>query len=327
MKHLKAWACALIALCGLLAATPAAWADTWPAKAIRLVIPAPPGSPIDVVSRMLASHLQADLGQAVVVDNRPGADGSIAASLVGKSAPDGYTLLLGNAGIFTINPGYSDRLSYNPATEFAPIGRLATAVLVVSAHPLPEVKTLGDLVALSKRQPGRLSYASSTGRSGLAYLGGELLKARSGASLTWVGYSQDTQALNDLLAGRIAMYIDALGTSLPHHRAGKLKILAVTGEKRAPQIPEVPTIIESGFAGVSGEAWVGLFAPAGTPPDIINRVNQGMQSALASKDISERLIGFGFDPALSSPSQLAEIIRRDATRWSRLIRELDLRRE
>lgn len=305
----------------------AAWADTWPAKPIRLIIPAPPGSPIDIVARVVAGHLQGDLGQPVLVDNRPGADGSIAASTAAKAAPDGYTLLLGNAGIFTINPGYSDKLPYNPAADFAPIARLATAVLVVGIHPMPGIGSLADFVNQARQAPNKFTYASSTGRSGIAYLSGELLKARTGAHLTWVGYSQDTQALNDLLAGRISMYIDALGTSLPYHQAGKLKIVAVTGEKRASQIPDVPTIAESGFSGVSGEAWVGFFAPAGTPASVVDRVSKAIQSALARKEVSERLIGYGFDPAYDDAAGLNAIIRRDAERWSKLIRELNLRRD
>ncbi len=305
----------------------AAEAQNWPSRPIRLVIPAPAGSPIDVVSRLVGAQMQASLGQPVVIDNRPGADGSLAAAAVANAAADGYTLLLGNAGIFTINPGYSNRLNYNPFTQFAPVARLATAVLVIDIHPMPGVKTLGDFVAQVRKSPEKFSYASSTGRSGIAYLSGELLKAKADMPLTWVGYSQDTQALNDVLANRISMYIDSLGTSLPHYRAGKLQILAVTGERRAPQLPDVPTIEESGFAGVSGEAWVGLFAPSGTPGGIVEKLNSAARQALSSREVGDRLIGYGFDPALSSPKELSEIIRKDYARWSQLIKALNLTRE
>ncbi|MGD9943466.1 MAG: Bug family tripartite tricarboxylate transporter substrate binding protein [Burkholderiaceae bacterium] len=325
MTALRSWL-SLLSLSMLCLCAPA-WSQAWPAKPVRMIIPAPPGSPIDIVARVVAGQMQSDLGQPVLVDNRPGADGSIAASLAAKSAPDGYTLLLGNAGIFTINPGYSDKLTYNPAADFTSIARLATAVLVVGVHPAPGIETLADLVKQAKKEPDKLSYASSTGRSGIAYLSGELLKARAGVNLTWVGYSQDTQALNDLLAGRIAMYIDALGTSLPYHQAGKLKIVAVTGDRRASQIPNVPTIAESGFPGVSGEAWVGFFAPAGTPKDIVDRVAKAVQQTLAKKEISDRLAAYGFDPAFDDAAALNAIIRRDAERWSKLIRELNLRRD
>ncbi len=302
-------------------------AQDWPAKPVRLILPSAAGTPIDVVSRLLANKMQDALGQSVIVENRPGADGAVAASTVAKAAADGYTLLLGNAGIFTINPGYSDKLIYDPFTQFAPITRLATVVLVVDVHPSLGVNNLAEFIELTKKNPGKYNYASSTGRSGIAFLSAELLKAKTGADITWVGYSQDSAAMTDLLSNRIAMYVDALATSQQYHRAGKLKILAVTGERRAPQMPEIPTIMESGFAGVSGDAWIGLFAPAGTPVAVINKLNGALNTVLHSPEVSERLISLGFDPAPGTPQQLAAIIKADAERWRKLIQDLNLRRD
>jgi tripartite-type tricarboxylate transporter receptor subunit TctC len=304
-----------------------AHANTWPDKPIKLILPSGPGTPIDVLARIISSQVEARIGQPMIVENRPGADGSIAANAVAHAQPDGYTLLLGNAGIFTIIPSYDKYVSYDPFKQFAPIAQLVTATLVVDADPALRLKSLRDLVALSKSHPGKYNYASSTGRSGIAYLFGEQFKELSGADLTWVGYSQDSAALNDVIAGRIAMYIDAVGTSLPHYKAGKLDILAVMGDHRSPLLPKVPTVQESGFKGVGGQAWVGLLAPAGTPAQAVSKLNRAMQEILARADVRENLVFNGFEPAYSTPDQLEALMHSDTERWKSLIARLHLQRK
>jgi len=302
-------------------------AAEWPDKPIKLVLPSSAGTPIDILARVVGEQMQKQLGQSVVVENKPGADGSIAATGVAGAKPDGYTLLLGNAGIFTIIPSYDTHLSYDPIKQFSAVARVVTAPLVIDVRPGLEAKTLQEFVALTQAKPNTYTYASSTGRSGIAYLFGEQIKSLGGADLTWVGYSQDSGALNDLLAGRIDMYIDAVGTSLPHYKTGKLNILAVLGDTRSALLPDVPTVKESGFKDVGGDAWVAIFAPAGTAQDRIAKVNQALKVALADEAVRERLIFNGFNPAYSTPDELEGIVRADTARWKDLISRLKLERK
>lgn len=316
-----ALAASVLGSAGALAQSP----DHWPSKPIRIVMPAPAGTSVDAVARLIFGKVGASLGQPFIIDNKPGADGIIAATAGAKSASDGYNFFLSNAGVFTINPSYRSELPYNPDRDFMPVSQLTTAVLVVAARPGLEANNMQELMALAKAHPGKLNYAASTGRSGIAFLSMELLKQRTQTNMTWIAYKDDSQALTDLMGNRLDIFVDALATSLPNEKAGKLKILAVTGSRAARQIPQVKTIVDSGFPGVSGDAWIGLFAPAGTPAEIRRRMEQEVVKAIRDPQVSERLYELGFDPVGSTAAELGEIVRRDREKWGRLITDLGLK--
>lgn len=300
-------------------------AQPWPAKPLRIILPSPAGGPIDTAARLTGAKLAEALGQAVIIENRPGADGMIAATASAKAAPDGYNFFISNAGIFTINPTYHGNLPYDPDRDFVPISQLTTAVLVVSVRPSLKVGNVRELVDMAKAAPGKLTYAASTGRSGIAFLSMELLKQKTNADITWVAYKDDSQALNDLMAERIDIYVDALATSLPNAQAGKLKLLAVTGSRPAPQVPNVPTIADSGFPGVVGDAWIGLFAPTGTAAEIRMKMEQQVVAVLRDPLLRERLTAMGLDPVGSTAGQLGEVVKRDREKWGRLIKDLGIK--
>lgn len=297
----------------------------WPAKPLRVLLPAAPGTAVDTATRVIFAKVGESLGKPVVIENKPGADGMIAAAAAAKASRDGHDFFVSNAGVFTINPSYRSQLAYDPERDFTPISQLTTAVLVVSVRPGLQAATLRELIAQAKAHPGRLTYSSSTGRSGIAFLSMELLKQRAGAAIEWVGYKDDSQALADLLGGRIDIFVDALATSLPYAKTGKLQILAVTGSRTAQQIPDVKTIADSGYPGVSGDAWIGLFAPSGVSPDIIRRMEAEVAQALKDPAIRSRLQELGLDPVGSDAAQLAARVKEDREKWSRLIQELGLK--
>ncbi|MEI6026649.1 MAG: tripartite tricarboxylate transporter substrate binding protein [Betaproteobacteria bacterium] len=283
-------------------------------------MPAPGGSSSEVLARLLGEKLQARTGQPVVVESRPGADGAIAATAM-KSASDGHTFLLGNAGIMTINPHFNSRLPYDPGKDFLPVSLLVNNVVVLTVSSKLGVNNVRELIALSKQQPGRINYASVGGRGGVPFLSGQLLKQRAGADLTWIGYASEAQARSDLMAGQIQVMFDTLASTLAHVQSGRLKILAVTGAQRAPQLPDVPTIAESGAPDVEGVGWLGLYANAGTPDSTVTLMHQHLSAILAMPDIRERLNVLGMEPVASTPAALARTQRDDHAKWGRLIRD------
>ena len=297
-----------------------ALAQTWPDRAIKLIVPAPGGSSSEVLARLLGEKLQARTGQPVVVESRPGADGAIAANAM-KSASDGHTFLLGNAGIMTINPHFNARLPYDPGKDFLPVSLLVNNVVVLTVSSKLGVNNVRELIALSKQQPGRINYASVGGRGGVPFLSGQLLKQRAGADLTWIGYASESQARSDLMAGQIQVMFDTLASTLAHVQSGRLKILAVTGAQRAPQLPDVPTLAESGAPDVEGVGWLGLYATAGTPDSTVTLMHQHLSAILAMPDIRERLNVLGMEPVASTPAALARTQRDDHAKWGRLIRD------
>ena len=306
----------LTASCISLAGT----AQTWPEKPVKLVVPAPGGAAAEVIARLISDKLQARIGQPVVVDTKPGADGGIAAVAV-KSATDGHTFLLGNAGIMTINPHFNARLPYDPVKDFVPVSMLVNNVVVMTVTPALGVSSVKELVALSKQQPGRINYASVGGRGGVPFLSGQLLRQRVGADLTWIGYASEGQARSDLMGGQIQVMFDVLASTLPLVQAGKLKIIGVTGTQRAPQLPDVPTLIEATGTGVEGVGWLAMYASAGTPESAVNSMNQHLRSILAMPDVRERLYALGMEPVPGSPQALSKTQSDDFTKWGVLIKE------
>jgi tripartite-type tricarboxylate transporter receptor subunit TctC len=304
-----------------------AQAPAWPSKPVKLVIPAPGGSAADLLARMVGERFTALTGQPMVIDLRPGADGALAAVAAARSDPDGHTLLLGNAGIMTVNPHFNAKLAYDPVKDFEPISLLVNNVIVLTVRPALGVNTVQELVAASRAKPGTINYASVGGRGGVPFLSGQLLRQQGGADLTWVGYASEGQARSDLMSGQIQVMFDTLASSLPLVQSGRLKILAVTGGARAPQLPQVPTLIESGFPGVQGVGWLGLYAPAATPAAALVSAQQLMAKIFAHPELRERMLTLGMEPVASTTEALVSIQRGDHTKWGKLIKDAGIKPE
>jgi tripartite-type tricarboxylate transporter receptor subunit TctC len=221
----------------------------------------------------------------------------------------------------TINPHFNARLPYDPVKDFLPVSMLVNNVVVMTVSPTLGVNSVKELITLSKQQSGRINYASVGGRGGVPFLSGQLLRQRAGADLTWIGYASEAQARTDLMGGQIQVMFDVLASTLPLVQAGKLKIIAVTGTQRAPQLPDVPTLIEATGAGVEGVGWLALYAPAGTPETAVNAMNQHLRAILSMADVRERLNVLGMEPVPGSPQGLARTQRDDFAKWERLIQE------
>ena len=310
------------ALLGLIVAG-SAGAQGYPARAVRVIIPFAPGGGTDNLTRIMAPRLTELLGQPVVIDNRPGASGQIGTELAARAAPDGYTIVHVDTS-FTSNPSLYPKLPYDPVRDFTPIALLASAPVVLIVHPSVPVKTLKELIALARARPGELNFA--TGGAGSAtHLGVELFKAAARLDLVHIPYKGSGPAAAAVLAGQVVMTIASPSATKPLVVAGKLRAIAITGEKRNAALPEVPTFVEAGLPGVdSGSYWVSL-APAGTPREIIATLNGAMAKVLQMPDIRQRLIDLGFDPIGSTPDECAGNIRAEIEKWAKLIRAAGIR--
>src|SRR5688572_11265308 len=271
----------------LLLAAPPAMAQSYPAKPIRVIVPFPAGGIADLFGRVIGQKFNEAWGQPAVVENRPGAGGNIGAELVAKSAPDGYTLVVGSIGTHAVNVSIFRKLAYDPIRDFVPVALIMEAEGLLVLHPSVPVKSVKELIALAKARPGQIAYASA-GHGTASHLAGELFKSLAKVDLVHVPYKGNVPALTDLLAGQTALIFATMPTALPHAKAGKLRALATIGENRAAASPELPTVAET-LAGFVVSNWVGLFAPAGTPPDIVNRLNAETRSFMQSKEITARL--------------------------------------
>ncbi len=300
-----------------------AGAQGYPARAVRVIIPFAPGGGTDNLTRIMAPRLTELLGQPVVIDNRPGASGQIGTELAARAAPDGYTIVHVDTS-FTSNPSLYPKLPYDPVRDFTPIALLASAPVVLIVHPSVPVKTLKELIALARARPGELNFA--TGGAGSAtHLGVELFKAAARLDLVHIPYKGSGPAAAAVLAGQVVMTIASPSATKPLVVAGKLRAIAITGEKRNAALPEVPTFVEAGLPGVdSGSYWVSL-APAGTPREIIATLNGAMAKVLQMPDIRQRLIDLGFDPIGSTPDECAGNIRAEIEKWAKLIRAAGIR--
>jgi len=314
---------AIIALFAALAslAGPTHGADTgYPNKPIRLVVPFPPGGTTDVIGRLIGQQLSIRFAQQFVIDNRPGAGGSIGTDIVAKAPADGYTLLLGTVASQSINPSLYAHLPYNPAKDFAPISMLGALPNVLVVNPSLPVRSVQELVALAKAKPGTLTFASG-GNGTTHHLAGELFKRMAGVDMTHVPYKGNAPAITDVLGGQISMMFDNINNSLPYIKAGKLRALAVTGAVRAPIVANLPTLAELGFAGYDITAWFALFAPAGTPQPVIQRLNIEVNRALGERQVRELLAAEGIQAQSSTPQQLNAFLQTEAVRWAKLVKE------
>jgi tripartite-type tricarboxylate transporter receptor subunit TctC len=302
----------------LIAATDAA-AQTFPSRPVRLVVPFPPGGPLDIIGRAIAQKLGDAWGQSVVVDNRPGAGGNIGAELVAKAAPDGYTILMGALSTHAVNPSLYAKMPYDAVKDFAPITLVAITpnVLVVNAS-LP-VNSAREFVAYAKVNSGKLAFGSgSNGSAG--HLAGELFKVDTATDIVHVPYKGGAPATQGLLAGDTQFMFDNLANATPQVKAGKLKALAVTTAQRSKLAPDLPTMAETGLPGFDISTWFGLLAPAGTPPEIIAKWNAGVTTILNSPEMRERLTALGAEPAPMTPDQFAAFIRSEIPKYARIVK-------
>lgn len=306
------------------AAVQPTWAQTYPSKPITIVVGFAAGGGIDVVMRNLAPGLSQRLGQPVVIENRPGAGGMLAASYVAKAAADGYTLLPGDGATLALNGALFSKLPYNPVADFAPISLIIRAPILIVAHPQAPYSDLRGLIDYAKRQPGGVSYASP-GNGTIHQLAMELLRQRAGFPVTPIQYKGAGAAIQDILSGQVPVGpIDTI-VALSHVNAGKLKALAVLAPKRILQLPNVPTAAEAGVEGVEVYPWIGLSAPKGTPADIVARLNSDLREVLASPEISKKFTDLGMEPFATTPEQFDTFVKQEIARWHPLIKELNIR--
>lgn len=299
-------------------------AQTYPSRPIRLVLGFPPGGPVDDQSRLIAQRSPEALGQPMIIDNRPGADGILAADLVAKSPADGHTLLVASIG-FTTTPALHAKLPYDPVKSFAPVIQTTTSTSTLSVHPSVPARTLPEFIALAKSQPGKINYGT-VGIGSLPHLSSELFAGMAGIRLTHVPYKGAGPAMTDLLGGQIQMIIGPLSASLAHIRSGKVRALAVTNPKRNALIPDVPTIAET-LPGFSVTSWYGILAPARTPSTATELLNREVGRILQAPAVKEKLIGIGLDPAGGSTQAFAAFISSEIQKWKKVAREAGVRSE
>jgi tripartite-type tricarboxylate transporter receptor subunit TctC len=310
---------ALIAGLALALAASAGHAQTdWPSRPVRLIVGFTPGSATDVTARLIAQKLSEAWGVTVTVDNVPGAGGQVGATRAAKSAPDGYTLQYGANGAMTIAPGLYANLGYDPARDFAPVSQLLAMGSIVAVHNSVPTSSMKELIALARAQPGKLSYASP-GAGTPQHIGFELLKILSKADITHVPYKG--AIFTDVIGGRVPMTMQNAAAILPTVRDKRLRGLAQTSLQRSPNIPEFPTVAESGFPGFEAVSWFGLFAPAGTPAPVVGRIHQEVVKVLAQPDMRARFAQLGLDTVGNAPADLAAIVRADIAKWSKVIKE------
>jgi len=295
-------------------------ADDYPSRPITLVVPYAAGGGNDVMARIVAEKMGRTLGQQIVIENKGGAGGSIATRQVAKSAPDGYTLGLSGTGTHAINPTLYANVGYDPRKDFAPVGLIATSALVVLVNNSVEAKTIPELIALAKKEPGRLNYASAGVGSGV-HLGAELFATMAGIKLTHIPYKGSAPALTDLLGGHVAIYFSSLPPAIALIKDGKVRALAVTGPQRSPLLPDLPTVAEAGpLPGYEAVLHYGIVAPAGTPQPAIDKLSTALAAALAQPDVRERIAADGAEVASMTPAEYAADIDREETKWSAIVK-------
>jgi tripartite-type tricarboxylate transporter receptor subunit TctC len=321
MKRVRSLAALMLAL----AFAAPALAD-YPTRTITLVVPYPPGGGVDAMARVVAERLSVALGQQVVVDNRGGGSGLVGTRAVQKAAPDGYTLLLGHTGTISINPSLYANAGYDPRKDFAPIGLIASMPVVLIAHPSFPARTIADFIALARREPGKHNVGTSAVGTG-GYMSAELFKAAAGIDVAIIPYKGTAPVMNDLLGGHVPVAFGVIPPALGNLQAGKLRAIAVASPSRTSLLPDVPTFAESGMPGFESVLHYGLLAPAGTPRAIVDRLNAELRKLVAADEVRKRIYSEGGDPMTSSPDEYAADIDREETKWSALIRRLNLKVE
>jgi tripartite-type tricarboxylate transporter receptor subunit TctC len=306
----------------IAAAASTAWAQTaaWPNKPIRLVVTFPAGGSSDAAARIVAPKLAERLGQAVTVDNKPGAGGGLGLDLVAKSAADGYTIVLASAGGLTANPSLYPNLSYSPSRDFAPITLFGTSPFVLVANPALPANTAKELLALAKTQVGKLSYASG-GNGTAMHLAGELLKSMTDSDILHVPYRGSAPAVVAVMAGDTSLAIADIASIQPLLKSGRFKVIGVMGKERSALAPDMPTLAESGVPGYDAAGWFGILAPAGTPPAVLTRLNAEITAVLRLPEIRERFAAAALEPLPSTPDYMAQLMRTEAIKWAKVIKD------
>jgi tripartite-type tricarboxylate transporter receptor subunit TctC len=308
----------LLALLLLAVSLCASAQESYPAKPIRMIVPFPPGGPTDVVARLIGHKLSERWHQQVLVENRAGAGGTIGAELAARAAPDGYTLVMGSTANMAVNVTLYPKLSYDPVKDFAPVNLAAVTPNLFVVHPAFPARNVSEFIALAKQRP--INYA--TGGIGTpSHLAGELFKTLSGIQMNHVPYKGSIPALTDIMGGQVDLMFDSMASALPFVKSGKLKALAQTGSKRVAALPELPTVAESGLPGYEVAGWFGLFAPAGTPRPIVNRLSAEISQILALADVKERYASLGAEPGPSDPDQFAAFLKAEIVKWAKVIRD------
>ena len=323
MSRLPALA-ACLALVALAApVSPAALAQAYPSKPIRIIVPSPPGDGSDLMARAIGDKLATAWNATVIVDNRVGAGGRVGAEAAAKSAPDGYTLIMGNAGSHGINAALYADLPYDIERDFAPVTQVMRSPNVLVVTPGVPAANVRELIALFKANPGKYSYGSG-GNGSSAHLSAELFKSIAGVDVVHVPYKGASPALTDVMAGRIVMFIGNLPPAMPLIKAGSVRPLAVTTAQRSPLVPDLPTLAESGLPGYETVAWFGLFAPAGTPTEIVARLQAEVARILREPDIRERIAFLGGEPVGNKPEEFAVIVKGDVAKWRKVVKDANV---
>ena len=294
--------------------------DAWPTRAITIIVPFSAGGTTDIVARFAGQALSQELGQPVIIDNRPGAGGNIGAQAVARAPADGYTLVMGTVGTHAINPSLYKKMPYDHIKDFAPISRVTAVPNVLIANPSQPYKTVKELIAYGKANPDKLTFASS-GSGTSIHLAGELFKSMTGITMQHIPYKGSSPALTDLMAGQTNIMFDNLPSAIQFIKAGKLRPIAVTTIKRAPQFPDLPTIDEAGVPGFDASSWFGLLAPANTPPAVIKRIDDALIKAMATTDLKKKIIEQGGEPIAETPDKFAAFIQTETVKWAKVVKD------
>lgn len=322
-KLARAIGAMLIVLC---VAAPALAQTAYPNRPVRLVIPQPPGGASDIYVRLIAQRMAEILGQRIVIENRAGASGNLGADVVAKAPPDGYTILATPSATLTVNPNLYAKMPFAWKKDFAPITNLVDLPTLLVLNPSVPANSVPELVQLAKKNPGKLNYASA-GSGQMIHLAMELFKSSAAVDIVHVPYKGGGQALPDVIAGQVQMMFLSIPATIQHVRAGQLRAIGVTSLKRSSALPDVPTIAESGLPGYEVSLWIGLFAPAGTPADIVQTLNAAARGALASPEVRQRILADGSDPIGSSPEQVSAQMDAEAIKWAKVLKDVGIRPE
>jgi tripartite-type tricarboxylate transporter receptor subunit TctC len=310
----------------LLACTVAAYAQSYPQKPIRFLVGFSAGGASDITSRIIGQKLTEHMGQPVIIDNRAGASGTIAATIVAKALPDGYTLLAGATSILAINPGLYAKLEYDAVKDFAPVSQTVSMPQLLVVHPAVKASTLRELLALAKAKPGELNYSSS-GTGSSSHMAMELLKYMTGAQFVHVPFKGSGQAMPSLLAGQVQLVFDPMPSSLPHVKAGRLRAIAISTSTRSPAIPELPTVAEAGVPGYESSLWYGVLLPARTSSEIVAKLNKTVNAILREPEVVERFAALGAEPLGSSSAAFGKYIVDENAKWGKVIKAVGMRAE
>jgi tripartite-type tricarboxylate transporter receptor subunit TctC len=298
----------------------------YPAKPVRFIVPFPPGGNIDTHARIIGQKLAERWKQQAIIDNRPGAGGQIGMELAAKAAPDGYTLVWAGTSVLAVGPHVYAKLAYDEERDFQPVIRAVDTQNILVVHPSLPVKNLKELIALAKARPGTLNFASS-GTGTISHLGGELFKARTGTDIAHIPYKGSAPAMTDLLSGQVGLMWDSLTSSLPQARAGKLRAIAVTGLKRSPSVPELPTMSESGLPGFEVINWLGILAPRAVRKEYVVKVNDDVMQVIRMPDVKQRMLESGAEPSGSTPEEFGIYIRAESAKWGKVVKAVGVKPE